>query len=91
VDESEKADCQHDDEEPEMYQLYNGPRLVPAPKNLSSRVLNEAATNVEGEILVDTDKTPIRIFEGASYASLQEINRLQSEGHDIGRDVLLQQ
>jgi len=68
--------------QPEMYQLYNGPRLVPAPKNLSARVLNEAATNVEGEILVDKDKTPIRVFEGASYA-LQEINRLRSEGHDI--------
>ena len=68
--------------QPEMYQLDGSPKLVPAPKHISGRVLQEATTNQEGHILVDKSKTPITVFEGAAHA-LQEINRLRDEGHDI--------
>jgi magnesium-dependent phosphatase 1 len=74
--------------QPEMYQLNGSPRLIPIPnkKIISGKVLQEAQTNVMGQILVDGDQEPIRVFEGASHA-LQEINRLRQEGHDISAAV----
>ena len=68
--------------QPEMYQLYGSPRLARVPKGLCPIVRQESMTTSDDMILVDKEKTPIRVFEGAAYA-LQEINRLRSDGHDI--------
>ena len=68
--------------QPEMYELMSRPRLVQTPKDVCPRVRQEATTTSENMILVDKEKTPIRVFEGAAYA-LQEINRLRSDGHNI--------
>lgn len=68
--------------QPEMYELMGSPRLVRAPRDLCPRIRQEATTSSEEMILVDKERTPIRVFEGAAYA-LQEINRLRSDGHNI--------
>jgi magnesium-dependent phosphatase 1 len=67
--------------QPEMYQLYGGPKLVPLV-NRRGYSLDEVRTNVDGKMLVDNSNTPIRVFPGAAHA-LCEIHRLAEEGHDI--------
>lgn len=71
--------------QPEMYQLWGQPKLVPVSKvkGISERVLEqECTTKNKGKILVDTNNTPLRVFPGAKLA-LSEIQRMQSEGQDI--------
>ena len=53
--------------QPEMYQLWGPPKLVPVQKKhkLSEAVLLEARTNQEGHVLMDRDGSPIRVFRGA--------------------------
>jgi hypothetical protein len=53
--------------QPEMYQLYGRPKLVPTPSNLSSNLVKETRTKHDGMILVDSKRTntPMRVFPGA--------------------------
>jgi hypothetical protein len=37
-------------------------------------VIQESMTSSDDMILVDKEKTPLRVFEGAANAALQEIN-----------------
>ncbi|KAL7576882.1 hypothetical protein ACA910_006648 [Epithemia clementina (nom. ined.)] len=71
--------------QPEMYQLWGKPKLVPieSKKGLSPSIFQEARTKEDGYILIDPKQgSPIRVFPGANNA-LVEINRLRRQGHDI--------
>lgn len=72
--------------QPEMFQLYGEPKLMPIEKVLkideSPSVLKRARTTKEGHVLTDGSRTPMQSFDGASYA-LTEINQLRTQGYDI--------
>lgn len=50
--------------QPEMYQLWGPPKLVPK-KPMSPALERETRTNQEGMILVDRQHSPMRVFDGA--------------------------
>jgi Acid Phosphatase len=58
--------------QPEMYQLYGAPRLVPVSSlkpnlrdSASAAVKKEMTTNRDGMVLVDGAGSPMRVFPGA--------------------------
>ena len=53
--------------QPEMYQLWGKPKLVPteSTRQLSPIILQEAKTKVNGHILIDPQGSPMRVFSGA--------------------------
>jgi len=54
--------------QPEMYQLYGRPTLVPIgalKSKPSTAILDEMKTKEDGKILVDSQGSPMRVFPGA--------------------------